>query len=48
MRRTWEAIATADRVLLIVDDCVGVSAEDIAITAKLPAQLPVTVVHNKI
>ena len=48
MRRTWEAIATADRVLLIVDDCVGVSAEDAATMAKLPAQLPVTVVHNKI
>lgn len=48
MRRTWEAIATADRVLLIVDDYVGVSAEDIAIMAKLPAQLPVTVVRNKI
>ena len=48
MRRTWDAIALADRVLLVVDDRLGIRPEDVAILAQLPAQLPATVVRNKI
>lgn len=48
MRRTWEALSTADRVLLIVDDCAGVSAVDQAILARIPERVPITIVRNKI
>ena len=48
MRRTWDAIALADRVLLMIDDRLGIRPEDIAILTQLPAELPVTVVRNKI
>jgi tRNA modification GTPase len=48
MRRAWEAIARADRVLLVVDATVGRTAEDDQLLARLPSELPVTVVYNKI
>jgi tRNA modification GTPase len=48
MRRTWDAIAQADRVLLMIDDRLGIHPEDVAILTQLPAELPVTVVRNKI
>lgn len=48
IRRTWLEIEQADRVLVLVDDREGVSAEDKAILNKLPGQLPITVIHNKI
>ncbi|UCE89362.1 MAG: tRNA uridine-5-carboxymethylaminomethyl(34) synthesis GTPase MnmE [Pseudomonadota bacterium] len=48
MRRAWQEIAQADRVLLIVEDYAGICSEDEAIVSQLPAQLPVTVVRNKI
>jgi tRNA modification GTPase len=48
MRRTWDAIAQADRVLLMIDDRLGIRPEDVAILTQLPAELPVTVVRNKI
>ncbi|QIT57050.1 tRNA uridine-5-carboxymethylaminomethyl(34) synthesis GTPase MnmE [Aquisalimonas sp. 2447] len=47
IRRAWRAIDDADRVLLVVDDCDGVTAADEAILARLPVELPVTVVRNK-
>ena len=48
VRRAWEAMRTADRVLLVVDDVQGFSAEDQRILEQLPAKLPVTVIYNKI
>nr|WP_303908355.1 tRNA uridine-5-carboxymethylaminomethyl(34) synthesis GTPase MnmE [Thiohalomonas denitrificans] len=48
IRRAWAAIEKADRVLLVVDDRLGIEAEERAILEKLPDGLPVTVVCNKV
>jgi len=48
VRRAWEAIRSADRVLLVVDDTQGFSAEDTHCLEQFPAKLPVTLVYNKI
>ncbi len=45
--RAWQAIAGADRILLLVDDRTGISAEDEAILAQLPAQIPLSILRNK-
>lgn len=46
--RTWAAVEEADAVLAMLDDRVGLEAEDHAILARLPARLPRLIVHNKI
>lgn len=48
IQRAWAEIVRADRVLLVVDDHAGVGDEDRAILQRMPENLPVTVVHNKI
>lgn len=48
VRRAWGAIRSADRVLLVVDDTLGLTAEDRHILEQLPVPLPITVVYNKI
>jgi len=48
IRRAWEAIEGADRVLLLVDDQVGFGEQDEAILEQLPEGLGVTIIHNKI
>jgi len=48
IERAWAEIARADRVLLVVDDQVGVNAESLHILQRLPNNPAVTVVHNKI
>ncbi|MDE2460255.1 MAG: tRNA uridine-5-carboxymethylaminomethyl(34) synthesis GTPase MnmE [Gammaproteobacteria bacterium] len=48
VRRAWEAIRSADRVLLVVDDALGFTAEDQRILAQFPAKLTATVIYNKI
>ncbi|MGH8279435.1 MAG: tRNA uridine-5-carboxymethylaminomethyl(34) synthesis GTPase MnmE [Gammaproteobacteria bacterium] len=48
VRRAWDAARSADRVLFVVDDVVGLSAADRRILTQLPAKLPVTLVYNKI
>jgi tRNA modification GTPase len=48
VRRAWEAIRSADQVLLVVDDCCGFSAEDTRSLERFPANLPVTLIYNKI
>jgi len=45
--RTWSEIERADLLLLIVDARTGVTAEDEAIVARIPAHLKRVVVHNK-
>jgi tRNA modification GTPase len=48
IKRAWAETEHADRVLLIVEDRSGISAEEETIIAALPAKLPVDVVRNKI
>ena len=48
IERTWREIERADLLLLIVDAREGVTTEDEAIVAKLPARLRRVIVHNKI
>ncbi|MCL2657847.1 MAG: tRNA uridine-5-carboxymethylaminomethyl(34) synthesis GTPase MnmE [Betaproteobacteria bacterium] len=46
--RTWKEIERADLILRLVDARVGVSAEDHAIDSRLPSDVPVLWVFNKI
>lgn len=46
IRRAWQAISQADRILLLVDDATGIGAAEQAILAQLPAPA-LTVVRNK-
>ena len=48
IRRAWAEIAMADRILLLVDDRQGLTAEDQALRSRLPAETGVTVIYNKI
>ena len=48
IRRAWNEIQTADRILMVVDDRYGLTAEDRALRARLPADTGVTVIYNKI
>jgi len=48
IRRAWQAIEGADRVLLLIDDRTGLSEQDEEILEQLPEELAVTVIHNKI
>jgi tRNA modification GTPase len=48
IQRAWAEIANADRVLLVVDDQIGVCDEEQRTLASFPAGLAVTVLHNKI
>lgn len=48
IRRAWQEIGRADRLLLLVDDAAGPTAEDAALRARLPATLALTLVRNKI
>jgi len=48
IRRAWAEIATADRILMVVDDQLGLAAEEQALRKRLPAHTPVTVAYNKI
>ncbi|WP_028452417.1 tRNA uridine-5-carboxymethylaminomethyl(34) synthesis GTPase MnmE [Chitinilyticum aquatile] len=48
IERTWAAVEKADLALLLLDSREGVTAHDESILARLPAQLPVLHVFNKI
>ena len=48
VRRSWQEIARADRVLLLIDDSRGMSEADEATLARLPAGPGITLVYNKI
>ena len=48
IRRAWLEVEQADRILVLVDDREGITQSDTKILQKLPEQLPITVIHNKI
>ncbi len=48
IERAWSEIEQADRILLLVSDADGISEEDQTIINKLPHNIAVTVVRNKI
>ncbi|MEJ2554013.1 MAG: tRNA uridine-5-carboxymethylaminomethyl(34) synthesis GTPase MnmE [Gammaproteobacteria bacterium] len=48
IQRAWTEIVKANRVLLVVDDQIGVTPQSLQILHRLPDGLAVTVVHNKI
>lgn len=48
IRRAWEEIKKADAILLIVDGVKGQTAQDEIILKKLPSNLPVVRVFNKV
>jgi tRNA modification GTPase len=48
MQRTRQALAQADRVLLVIDDQSGITAADTDILDELPADVPHTRVFNKV
>lgn len=48
IRRAWTAIEQADRLLLLADDRDGFTAAEQSILERLPGQLAVTVLFNKI
>lgn len=48
VRRAWDAIRSADRVLLVTDDRQGMSAADKALRAQFPSDIPLTIIYNKI
>ena len=47
IRRAWQAIEGADRMLLVVDDCTGPAQAEEHILARVPETLPVTIIRNK-
>ena len=48
IRRAWDAIRSADCILLIVDDSQGMSEDARRLSAEFPGNIPVTRVYNKI
>ena len=48
IQRAWNEIQQADQVLLLVSDISGITAEDQKIIDRLPANIAVTVIRNKI
>lgn len=48
IQRAWDAIDSADRILVMVQAGEQIHPEDQNILKKLPAHIPVTVIHNKI
>lgn len=48
IQRAWDAIKEADRILVMVQADEHIHPEDQAILDKMPAQIPVTLIHNKI
>jgi len=48
IRRAWHEIAAADRILMVVDDRLGLTVEERKLRERLPADTPVTVIYNKI
>ena len=48
IRRTQHELSQADHILLMIDDTQGMTAHDQKILADMPADKPLTIIHNKI
>lgn len=48
IRRAWRAIEAADRILLVVDDVSGLGGAEHSVLDRLPPEIGVTIVRNKI
>jgi len=48
IRRAWQEILAADRILMVVDDQVGMTGEEQQWCEQLPADSAITVLYNKI
>ncbi len=48
IRRAWAEIEAADRILMVVDHRLGLTAEERDLREQLPANTPLTVLYNKI
>jgi len=48
IRRTQNELTQADHILLIIDDSLGITAQDKKILSDMPTDKPLTVVRNKI
>ncbi|MGB5062717.1 MAG: GTPase, partial [Candidatus Competibacter sp.] len=48
IRRAWNEIAAADRILMVVDDRLGLAVEERVLRERLPIDTPLTVLYNKI
>mgnify|MGYP001160552346 FL=1 len=48
IRRAWRAIEEADGVLLVIDDSLGLGAAEREVAARLPDQVSLTLIRNKI
>ena len=48
VKRAWAEIEQADRLLFVIDEHIGVDTAAQALLEQLPAQMPRTIVHNKI
>ena len=47
IKRAWQEIEQADRILLLVDDRLGISPADELILSQLPKQIPLSILRNK-
>ncbi len=48
IQRAWDAVENADRILVVVQADESIQPEDQAIVDKMPSNIPVTLIHNKI
>lgn len=48
VRRAWDEVGKADRVLLLIDQRLGLGPEEERILARIPVTLPVDILHNKL
>ena len=48
IRRTQNELSAADHILLLIDDKQGITDKDKNIQSMLPADIPFTIIHNKI
>jgi tRNA modification GTPase len=48
VRRAWDEAEKSDRVLLLIDQRLGLGPEEERILERIPATLPVDIIHNKL
>ncbi len=48
IKRAWREVETADRVFLLIDDCIGMTPADRKIMSELPGGVRVDIIYNKL